>query len=78
MSENAEGLKNSEEVAAAAQMEFDVDLNDRGLVHAKAVALNKEAQKSHDYSKVERLTRLLEMHDRMTGKGEEGAARKAA
>ena len=52
MSENAEGFKSHEEVAAAAQMELGVDLNDRGLVHAKALALNTEAQKSHDYSRL--------------------------
>ncbi len=64
MSERGEEFRSHEEVAAAIQAEFQItpkDLKDnRVVVLARAKGLNDAAQKTHDYSQVERLTYLLD------------------
>ncbi|OGL66854.1 hypothetical protein A3F52_05240 [Candidatus Uhrbacteria bacterium RIFCSPHIGHO2_12_FULL_47_11] len=82
MPEHGEGYRSVEEVAAAIKVEFQINpeelKSNRGAVMAKAIKLlNGMAQKSHDYSKIERLTQLLNIYDRMSG-GAEGTLKKAA
>ena len=50
-----------------AMQEFNVDLNDRGAVYAKAGELNREAMQSRDYKneKLNRLNDLLRQHDQV-------------
>ena len=69
-----EQFLSAEEVAAAAKMEFQVDLNDGGAVMVKAQELNRAAQKTHDYSPVERLTALFDTYNKMSGTEQKKAA----
>lgn len=71
MREQGQEFRSAEEVLAAAQANFGVDLRDRSAVHAKAQALNEAARKAggRDYSQVERLTALFNQYDRLTGEG---------
>ncbi|GEM_PF-3673661 len=78
MSERSEEFRSIDKVLAAAQQDFQVDLNDRGAVMAKSLELNAAARKAgkSDHSKEERLADLLATYDRMSGKSQD--LRKAA
>jgi len=60
-----EKFKNVEEVIAAAQFEFQVDISDAGAVHTKAIELALVANRSHkteDFAASDRLTDLFEAY----------------
>ena len=66
-------MHDPEMLAAAAQQEFGVDLNDANAVRAKLVELNTETMKGK-YDKSNRLNEMYEQFGKLTAGEEKKAA----